>query len=222
MPASGQRLVSPDNRALKLAQQPLQFAHNFAKCARSQPSPAAKRPDSAVCGRSGLCSRISPGRSLGVLLLKGSSIREGARLDTIEYHARCHCGALSACYRTALPPSAWHIRACQCSFCRSHAALSTSDPAGLIAYQCSDPKLLQRYRFGTGSAEFLICRACGVYLGAQITSGCKRFGILNALALRPIPPDLPQAEPMDYGDETAEIRRQRRQSRWTPVASESV
>jgi hypothetical protein len=159
---------------------------------------------------------------IGRTVAEGLIESRGGRLDTIEYDARCHCGALSACYRTALPPSAWQIRACQCSFCRSHAALSTSDPAGLIAYRCSDPKLLQRYRFGTGSAEFLICRVCGVYLGAQITSGCKRFGILNALALRPIPPDLPKGEPMDYGDETAEIRRQRRESRWTPLANESV
>jgi hypothetical protein len=139
-----------------------------------------------------------------------------------EYVARCHCGALSACYRTALPACNWHIRACQCSFCRTHAALSTSDPAGLLTYSCSQPELLQRYRFGTRSAEFLICRACGVYLGAQIMSDRKRFGILNIRALMHIPPNLPDAEPMDYKDETAEIRRSRRESRWTPLASESV
>jgi hypothetical protein len=139
-----------------------------------------------------------------------------------EYAARCHCGALSACYWTALPTSNWHIRACQCSFCRTHAALSTSDPAGLLTYSCSQPELLQRYRFGTRSAEFLICRACGVYLGAQIMSDRRRFGILNIRALMHVPPNLPNAEPMDYEDETAEMRRSRRESRWTPLASESV
>jgi hypothetical protein len=139
-----------------------------------------------------------------------------------EYVARCHCGALSASYRTALPTSNWHIRACQCSFCRTHAALSTSDPAGLLAYSCSQPELLQRYRFGTRSAEFLICRVCGVYVGAQIMSDRKRFGILNVRALTPIPTNLPNAEWMDYEDETTDIRRLRRESRWTPLASESV
>ena len=138
------------------------------------------------------------------------------------YVARCHCGALSACYRTVLPTSDWNIRACQCSFCRAHAALSTSDPAGLLAYSCSQPELLQRYRFGTGSAEFLICRVCGVYLGAQIMSDRKRFGILNVRALRPIPANLPNPERKDYADETPEIRRLRRESRWTPLSGESV
>src|SRR5882724_7389115 len=139
-----------------------------------------------------------------------------------EYVARCHCGALSARYRTALPTAHWPIRACQCSFCRTHAVLSTSDPAGLLAYSCSQPELLQRYRFGTRNAEFLICRACGVYLGAQIMSDRRRFGILNVRALTPIPTDLPDAERKDYENETTEFRRLRRESRWTPLASESV
>ena len=139
-----------------------------------------------------------------------------------EYVARCHCGASSASYRTALPISDWPIRACQCSFCRAHAALSTSDPAGLLAYACSQPGLLQRYRFGTRSAEFLICRVCGVYLGAQISSDRGRFGILNVRALMPIPTNLPNAQRMDYADETPEIRRLRRESRWTPLVGESV
>jgi hypothetical protein len=143
-------------------------------------------------------------------------------LNTIEYLARCHCGTLQARYRTMLPPSAWSMRACQCSFCRRHAALTTSDAGGLITYECMDPQLLQRYQFGSRSAEFLICRACGVYLGAQMTSGGQRFGILNALTLTPAPPDLPRAELMDYGDETAEFRRRRREGRWTPVASDSL
>jgi hypothetical protein len=33
---------------------------------------------------------------------------------------------------------------------------------------------------------------------------------------------LPSAEPMDYGAETAEVRRLRRETRWTPVAPESI
>lgn len=66
-----------------------------------------------------------------------------------EYVARCHCGALMACYRTALPPCNWHIRACQCSFCRTHSALSTSDPAGLLYILAHNPNCCS----GIGSAH---------------------------------------------------------------------
>jgi hypothetical protein len=143
-------------------------------------------------------------------------------LGTIEYPAACHCGALLVSYRTALPPSAWSMRACQCSFCRRHGALTTSDPAGLIAFKCPDPLLLQRYRFGGHGADFLICRACGVYVGAQISSEGERFGILNAPTLMRMPPDLPSATAMTYDDETPESRLRRRRARWTPIAGDSV
>ena len=42
------------------------------------------------------------------------------------YHGGCHCGALGFEFSTALEPSAWSIRACQCNFCRAHAGVYTS------------------------------------------------------------------------------------------------
>jgi hypothetical protein len=133
----------------------------------------------------------------------------------IEYLARCHCGALTARYRTALGPAAWSVRACQCSFCRGHGAITTSDPSGSLAFCFEDPMRVSRYRFGVRTADFLICRECGMYLGAQMA----RFGILNVLTLRALTTHLPPAEPMDYGAETAEVRRTRREVRWTPLIS---
>ena len=143
-------------------------------------------------------------------------------MNIIEYLGRCHCGALTARYQTTVEPSIWGMRACQCSFCRSHGALTTSDPAGLLTFQCSDPTLIQRYRFGGRTADFLICRECGVYVSVQIATDKGRFGVLNVLSLRPLITSLPAAEPMNYGAETAEIRRLRRETRWTPLSAESV
>jgi hypothetical protein len=147
---------------------------------------------------------------------------EGTNLSAIEYLARCHCGALTARYRTAAEPSTWSLRACQCSFCRSHGALTTSDPAGSLEFRSTDPERVQRYRFGGRTADFLVCRDCGVYVGAHMATDGIRFGILNVLSLRPPLTGFPAAEPMDYGAETADIRRSRREARWTPVLTESV
>lgn len=146
---------------------------------------------------------------------------EGAHMNTIEYLARCHCGALTARYRTAIAPAAWPVRACQCSFCRSHGALSTSDPAGVLEFRSTDPTRVQRYRFGGRTADFLICQACGVFVGVRMNTDKDRFGVLNVLSLRPLLA-LAAAEPMDYSAESAEGRRLRRESRWTPVAAESL
>ena len=140
----------------------------------------------------------------------------------MDYFAQCHCGLLTARYSTQKPPVEWSIRACQCSFCRAHGALATSDPVGRLQFGCSRPELLQRYRFATGTAEFLLCRECGVYLGAQMSRDGGRFGILNTLTLNPIPPDLRSPEAMNYGGETAESRGVRRAARWTPLVRESI
>ena len=139
-----------------------------------------------------------------------------------EYSARCHCGVLTARYSSQKPPVEWPIRACQCSFCRAHGALSTSDPVGSLQFGCSRPELLHRYRFATATADFLLCRACGVYLGAQMSSDGARFGILNILTLDPVPGDLSGPEDMNYDGETAESRRVRRATRWTPLVRESI
>jgi hypothetical protein len=93
---------------------------------------------------------------------------------------------------------------------------------GRLRFGCSRPELLQRYRFATGTAEFLLCRECGVYLGAQLSSDGARFGILNTLTLNPVPADLRSPEAMNYGGETAESRRARRVARWTPLERDSI
>jgi hypothetical protein len=65
------------------------------------------------------------------------------------------------------------------------------------------------------------CRECGVYVGAQMASDKGRFGVLNVLTLRPLLA-LPAAEPMEYGAESPQGRRLRRESRWTPLTETSL
>jgi hypothetical protein len=139
-----------------------------------------------------------------------------------RYDGSCHCGAVGFSYRTGQVPSAWSLRACQCSFCRAHAALSTSDRSGQVEFRESVSGALNRYRFGQRTAEFLLCRECGVYIGALMETPRGRFGIVNVNALRPVPSELAPAVPMDYGSESREQRIARREQRWSPVVSAAV
>src|ERR1700739_690276 len=141
------------------------------------------------------------------------------------FSGNCHCGALGFRFQTALPPAAWSVRACQCSFCRLHGALSTSDPAGSLTFHVKDFDSLQRYRFSLKTADFLVCGRCGVYVGAQIETPRGAFGILNALTLVQMPDGLPAAKRADYSAESSAERVRRREQRWTPltgVAAASV
>lgn len=134
-----------------------------------------------------------------------------------EFQGSCHCGAIGFSYRTSIAPEHWSIRACQCSFCRAHDTLSTSDPAGSLEFTASDPDLLNRYRFGLRTADFLLCRECGIYIGALIETGKGRFGIISMHALVEAPENLAATEPISYDSEDIAERVSRREERWTPV-----
>jgi len=96
-------------------------------------------------------------------------------------------------------------------------AASLYDPNGSIEFLEPRSGALARYRFGQRTADFLICRNCGVYLGAVIDSPSGRLGIINVNALRLSPSALPVPKSMDYDSETSEQRIARRQQRWSPV-----
>jgi hypothetical protein len=131
------------------------------------------------------------------------------------YLGSCHCEAIGFAYETAVAPEAWLLRACTCRFCRTHGAATTSDPRGALELVCHDAERLIRYRFGLYTADFWLCRGCGVYLGAATLDG--RSGIINTNALIDRPARLAQPYPMSYDGETAESRSVRRQQRWTPL-----
>jgi hypothetical protein len=134
------------------------------------------------------------------------------------YPGSCHCGAVAFAYETRLAPAQWPVRACQCGFCRAHGVLTTSDPAGSLGFHFPEPAHLQRYRFGLRTADFLLCRRCGVYVGAVIAGARGRYGIINVNALAPLPPGLAPPRPVCYDGESPADRAQRREQRWTPVS----
>jgi hypothetical protein len=136
---------------------------------------------------------------------------------TSEYQGSCHCGAIGYRYQTDKAPEQWSIRACQCRFCRAHDALSASDPSGSVEFSVADTKYLNRYRFGLRTADFLLCRECGVYIGALIETKRGTYGIINTHALLQPPESLAATEPMTYDTEDVAERVSRREERWTPA-----
>jgi hypothetical protein len=132
-----------------------------------------------------------------------------------EYEGRCHCSAIGYRYRTPVAPADWTIRACDCSFCRAHDALSTCGSTAQIEFFTREPGLLKRYRFGLRIADFLLCGNCGVYIGAVMTRDTGTFGIVNIRALVAPPEDLAAVVPVSYAGENQESRIARREQRWS-------
>ena len=135
----------------------------------------------------------------------------------MTFHGACHCGAIRVSFETALAADAIQVRECQCSFCRRRGGKTVSDPDGRLEFRFA-PDAAQRYRFGTSSADFLLCKACGAFLGVTMDIDGDLYGVLNVvgaditeLAGRP-------GQPMDYSAETLDERAQRRRRVWTPAA----
>ena len=136
--------------------------------------------------------------------------------STQRFEGACHCGAIGFAYRPTQPPRSWQVRACQCRFCLTHGAETTSDPDGAVAFVIQDDAQLHKYRFGSRSADFYVCRACGVYIAAVITSPQGRFATINVNALRDRF-DAPRGSPVSYEGESPQDKVARRERRWTPV-----
>jgi hypothetical protein len=134
-----------------------------------------------------------------------------------QIEGRCHCGNVSFVFDASAGVDVLGLRACQCGFCRAHGARTTSDPDGTIAVAVADKNLLQLYRFGLGTADFLICRRCGVFIGAVMVEEGQRYMTVNANAFRPPPAFDIAGKANDFGAEDVAGRTARRAAKWTPV-----
>jgi hypothetical protein len=129
----------------------------------------------------------------------------------------CHCGALHVTFETPTPLADLPLRACLCSFCRKHGVRTTSDPAGWVTFRIDEPQALQRYRFGTRTAESLVCRNCGIYLAATVAIDGALYAVINVNALDDQAAFEREPEIMNYDAESAEQRIARRRVKWTPA-----
>lgn len=135
----------------------------------------------------------------------------------MEHKGGCHCGNLSLKLRLSTVPGDVRLRACQCSFCRAHNTRTTSDPQGAAEIWAKDWSLVQLYRFGTATADFLICRRCGVYIGAVTETEDGTRSVINTNCLQDRGAFSAAPVPVNHDGEATQDRRERRVGSWTPT-----
>jgi hypothetical protein len=92
-----------------------------------------------------------------------------------------------------------------------------SDPQGLLEVRAYDWSLVERYRFGTRTGDFLICRCCGVFnvAVAETTEGLRAVVNVNCMGDRErftSPPTM-----HEFQGETIDNRLSRRSANWMPA-----
>ena len=139
------------------------------------------------------------------------------KFDGMEHSGGCHCGNIHVRLRLSKPPEDNPLRACTCSFCQRHSPRMTADPEGLFEVWADDWSLVENYRFGTRTCDFLICRRCGVFIAAvsEMAAGAGAVVNVNCLSDRERFTALPAVH--DFEGETIEIRSARRTANWMPA-----
>ncbi len=138
----------------------------------------------------------------------------------MKYAGRCHCGNIGTVFESALDPAQIELRACQCSFCRKHHTRAAADPSGMLTINVADRTKLSRYIFEYGTAEYFICRECGVYVAASTLDENNRRAIVMVDVLDDHKLFSRQSTAVSYDSEDRSQRLKRRNERWMPVSIE--
>ena len=129
----------------------------------------------------------------------------------------CHCQNISVKLRLSQPPAQLPLRSCSCAFCRSHGTRTLSDRNGQVEITANDWTQVERYQFGSRTADYMLCRRCGVYVGAvcETSTGLRAVLNVNCLDDRAAFTQIPTAP--DYDGEATDARLDRRATNWMPV-----
>jgi hypothetical protein len=129
------------------------------------------------------------------------------------YPGSCHCGAIRISFVSDKKPEEMRVGRCGCSFCRRHGARTLGDPQGGVEFRAR-PQDLNRYRFGLGITDYLLCARCGAYVGAVMPDEERTIGIVNVNSLD-VRDAFDAAPPLHHYDGEDEARRRiRRRKFW--------
>src|SRR5262249_9048805 len=88
-------------------------------------------------------------------------------------------------------------------------------PSGKLTIELAAP--ITFYKFGARVADVIVCPKCGCYIASSIEGPAGRVATLNVVGAHIEGLKDRAAEPISYDDETAEAKRGRRRSKWTPT-----
>lgn len=126
----------------------------------------------------------------------------------------CHCGNVSFELRWEPDPAEIPARACGCSFCVKHGGVWTSNPAASLRVKVRTPALLEKYAFGTRTADFHVCRRCGVVPLVTSDIDGRTYAVVSVNAFNNVDRSMLRVAPMSFEGEETSSRLDRRKRNW--------
>ena len=128
----------------------------------------------------------------------------------------CHCGNIRFSFDWPGDGPTIPVRACGCGMCRKHGGVWTSHPQGRFSLTIADESRVNRYRFGTKTADFHICTTCGAAPIVTCEIDGARYAVVNVNTFDNVDRKELVVAPADFEGETTENRLARRRRNWTP------
>jgi hypothetical protein len=126
----------------------------------------------------------------------------------------CHCGNIAFALDWTPDPIEIPARACTCTFCTRHGGVWTSCPGGSLRIQVRDRARVSDYAFGTGTATFHVCSACGVVPVVTSRVGGRLYAVVNVNTFDDVDPSLLRHASSNLDGEIEADRLARRARNW--------
>ena len=126
----------------------------------------------------------------------------------------CHCKNISFSLVWDARILELPVRACGCSFCTARDAVWVSNPGGELNITIKDHALVSEYAFGTRTAEFQICKTCGVVPVVTSTIDDEVYAVVNANTLDSFDQSRLSRSSANFDGEDTDSRLGRRKQNW--------
>lgn len=136
-----------------------------------------------------------------------------------KIEGKCHCGNIG--FDLLWPESGkmLAVRACGCTFCRKHGGVYTSHPDARLETRIVDAQCVNKYAFGTQTADFYVCTRCGVVPFITSVIEGNLFAVVNVNTFENVDPSELDGSPSDFDGESVEGRLERRKRNWISAVS---
>jgi hypothetical protein len=129
-------------------------------------------------------------------------------------NGKCHCGNISFALDWKPEPAEISARACTCMFCVKHGGVWTSAPGGALKVAIKDATLVNRYTFGTKTAEFHVCAHCGVVPVVTSRIDGRLYAVVSVNAFEGVEASMLKRASASFDGEGTDSRLARRQRNW--------
>src|SRR5262249_54105876 len=140
-----------------------------------------------------------------------SAAERGAR---VSLAGGCHCGNIRLTLSGIAEGAKLAVRECGCSFCQKHGGLWMGPAGARLSVAIERPAEGTRYAFGTRTADFHVCRVCGVVPVVTSVIAERLYAVVSVRAFEGVAPERLERRAVDFEGEEMSERLARRTRNW--------